>query len=70
MSINWQAMGDYNYSWGGTTCSGATFRAKVNGGWLVKCIDKATPSITTSDKGIGIGVGLTFVPDPDGAWKG
>jgi hypothetical protein len=43
------------------TFYGDTHRAKVPGGWLV--IHKQR---TSSD---GMGVGLTFVPDPNHEWK-
>ena len=38
-----------------------TQRAKVPGGWLVRCTEKIS--------GEGIGVGLTFYPDPNHEWK-
>ncbi len=37
-----------------------TWRCRVPGGWMVK---------TTASHNNGIGVGLTFVPDPDHTWE-
>ncbi len=45
----------------------AMFRLKVPNGWLVRlCSDSR---IGTMTGGMGSGGGLTFVPDPDHAWK-
>jgi len=41
-------------------------RTKVPGGWLVESV-KYNRSFT--GKGLGNGVGLTFVPDPNYEWK-
>ena len=42
-------------------------RAKIPGGWLVETTRQA---ITGNSNGGGLGVGLTFVPDPEHKWDG
>jgi hypothetical protein len=42
-------------------------RAKIPGGWLVESTRQA---ITGNSSGSGLGVGLTFVPDPEHKWDG
>jgi len=39
-------------------------RAKVHGGWLIESIKHQTER-----DGVGYGVGLTFIPDPNHEWK-
>ena len=46
-------------------------RCKVVGGWLVRSFNSdfsQSSSSTGGDIGIGLGVGLTFVPDPNYEW--
>jgi hypothetical protein len=43
-----------------TVKASRTWRCRVPGGWMVK---------TTASHTNGIGVGLTFVPDPDHTWE-
>jgi len=56
--------------------SGRTFRCPVPGGWLVRVDDsvEATKADTNAypggSAGVGMGVGLTFLPDPKHTWDG
>ncbi len=52
-------------------------RAKVFGGWLVRCLGiyelqrkyKGTDGQLDYEASAGMGVGITFVPDPEHAWN-
>jgi hypothetical protein len=51
-------------------------RARVVGGWLVRAYSATMSSVQARNviaadsvgHGVGVGVGLTFVPDPQYAW--
>jgi hypothetical protein len=48
-----------------------TYRAAVPGGWLV-CVygeEKESEPFSKGGLGIGLGAGVTFVPDPQHEWK-
>lgn len=45
-------------------CGYEDYRAKIEGGWLVK-----TKETEYYIEGVGVGIGLTFVPDPKYNWK-
>lgn len=42
-------------------------RAKVFGGWLVKC--QSYRSEDSGGRGVGEGMGLTFIPDVEHKWN-
>jgi hypothetical protein len=49
-----------------------TYRAAVPGGWLVCVYDreeKTSRRLDSVGHGIGVGTGVTFVPDPRHEWK-
>ncbi len=61
--LHWERLDE---DWGGEEieiCS--TWRARVEGGWLVSVWAGPSPK-TNNHKNAG---GLTFVPDPDDRWK-
>jgi len=49
-------------------------RAQVPGGWLIESskyvISKKTEMFRGTMSGVGYGVGLTFIPDPEYKWHG
>jgi hypothetical protein len=49
-----------------------TYRAEVPGGWLI-CVHETKEETSRTQqairRGIGIGAGVTFVPDPKHEWK-
>ena len=71
MSIFWETIEDESPPpWGNGQWRVWTGRVRTPGGWLVRP-EYTDSKSTSSGEGLaqGIGVGLTFVPDPDFEWK-
>jgi hypothetical protein len=66
-TIRWEPLGQISAPFGMKT-----FRAAVPGGWLVCVHERKEETRVGKDRsghGIGVGAGVTFVPDPLHEWK-
>lgn len=63
-SLPWETVGRQGLGRGASM----TLRAKVPGGWLVQVRYKESRFLNNAASA-GVGVGLTFYPDPEHTWK-
>ena len=75
MALVWQVIDQQSYQDGGDEVlmsSIRTERARIPGGWLVRACalrrELTHPRGGEADVESGIGLTLTFVPDPGGVW--
>jgi len=62
--LDWEFIEQNNKPISASEQGSYTRRVKIPGGWLVESVIRGMVS-----DGIGYGLGLTFVPDPEHKWK-